>query len=131
MFFASDNAGPVHPSVLDALATANDGYRPGYGAEVEMEAVRDRLRELGWCGNGASGHALAPGEVWTFEVWAGEISPPFRLELDAWRAQSEQPLVVRSEPLQNPVFRRDTALELLLVYVLEVQVLQRFRPVAV
>ncbi len=46
MFFASDNAGPAHPSVLDALATANEGYRKAYGAEAEMDAVRAQIREI-------------------------------------------------------------------------------------
>jgi len=45
MFFASDNAGPAHPKVLDALVKANDGYRMGYGADAEMEAVRTKIRE--------------------------------------------------------------------------------------
>ena len=46
MFFGSDNAGPAHPSVLDALATANEGYRKAYGAEAEMDAVRAQIREI-------------------------------------------------------------------------------------
>ncbi|WP_201742120.1 beta-eliminating lyase-related protein [Mangrovicoccus ximenensis] len=40
MQFASDNAGPVHPKVMEALVRANDGYAPGYGAdEVTARAV--------------------------------------------------------------------------------------------
>lgn len=31
MYFASDNAGPAHPKVLEALTAANEGYMPGYG----------------------------------------------------------------------------------------------------
>ena len=46
MFFVSDNAGPAHPKVLEALARANDGYATAYGADPEMDAVRDRLRTL-------------------------------------------------------------------------------------
>jgi len=45
MFFASDNAGPVHPKVMQALAAANDGYAMPYGADDLMEAVRSRIRE--------------------------------------------------------------------------------------
>ena len=33
MFFASDNAGPAHPKVMDALVQANTGYAMGYGAD--------------------------------------------------------------------------------------------------
>ena len=46
MFFASDNAGPAHPKVMDALIEANSGYRGSYGADTEMEAVTARIREL-------------------------------------------------------------------------------------
>ena len=46
MHFASDNAGPVHPSVLDALGRANDGYAMPYGAEAAMDDLRSRLRDL-------------------------------------------------------------------------------------
>lgn len=46
MFFASDNSGPVHPEVLEALTEANMGYAMGYGADAQMEAVRQRLRDI-------------------------------------------------------------------------------------
>jgi threonine aldolase len=45
MFFASDNAGPVHPKVMAALTAANDGYAMPYGADDLMDAVRQRIRE--------------------------------------------------------------------------------------
>ena len=46
MFFASDNAGRVHPQVMDALATANEGFAKPYGADPIMQDVRTRLREI-------------------------------------------------------------------------------------
>ena len=46
MFFASDNSGPAHPSVMDAMLRANEGYRFGYGADPEMDRVRDMIRSL-------------------------------------------------------------------------------------
>ncbi|MEO1293386.1 MAG: beta-eliminating lyase-related protein [Pseudomonadota bacterium] len=46
MWFTSDNAGPAHPAVIEALTRANDGYTPGYGAEAAMDRVRARLREI-------------------------------------------------------------------------------------
>lgn len=46
MFFASDNSGPAHPKVMEALSRANDGYRFGYGADAEMDRVRDSIRAL-------------------------------------------------------------------------------------
>lgn len=46
MFFASDNAGPVHPSVMDALARGNTGYAVSYGADTVMDDVRARLRDV-------------------------------------------------------------------------------------
>ena len=46
MFFASDNAGRVHPQVMDALATANEGFAKPYGADPIMQDVRTRLRDI-------------------------------------------------------------------------------------
>lgn len=45
MFFASDNSGPAHPKVMEALIRANDGYRFGYGADAEMDRVRQMIRD--------------------------------------------------------------------------------------
>jgi threonine aldolase len=44
MEFASDNTAPVPPEVLAALAEANAGHAPGYGADRWTEAVRDAVR---------------------------------------------------------------------------------------
>ena len=60
MFFASDNAGPAHPKVMEALVKANDGYRMGYGADAEMEAVREKIREVFEAPN-AMVHLVATG----------------------------------------------------------------------
>ena len=46
MFFASDNSGPAHPKVMDAMLRANDGFRFGYGADPEMDRVRDMVRNM-------------------------------------------------------------------------------------
>ncbi|MBJ3762572.1 low specificity L-threonine aldolase [Maribius pontilimi] len=46
MHFASDNTGPAHPQVMQALMDANDGYAMPYGVEEQMDRVRDRLRAL-------------------------------------------------------------------------------------
>ncbi len=46
MFFASDNSGPAHPKVMDAMMRANEGYRFGYGADPEMDRVRTMVRDL-------------------------------------------------------------------------------------
>jgi len=46
MFFASDNSGPVHPQVLQALTQANSGYAMGYGADAQMDALRDTVRTV-------------------------------------------------------------------------------------
>lgn len=45
MYFASDNAGPVHPKILQALVDANDGYAMPYGDDDLMTRVRDQIRE--------------------------------------------------------------------------------------
>lgn len=46
MFFASDNAAPVHPSVLDALAKINPGHARGYGADEVTRIATARIREV-------------------------------------------------------------------------------------
>lgn len=46
MFFASDNAGRIHPQVMDAMVRANDGFAMPYGAEPLMDDVRTRLRNI-------------------------------------------------------------------------------------
>lgn len=46
MYFASDNGGPAHPAVMDALAKANTGYVGSYGADPIMDEVRAQIRDL-------------------------------------------------------------------------------------
>jgi len=46
MHLASDNTGPAHPQVMQALLAANDGYAMPYGADPLMEQVRAQLREI-------------------------------------------------------------------------------------
>ncbi|MEJ6404749.1 threonine aldolase family protein [Yoonia sp. 2307UL14-13] len=46
MFFASDNGGPTHPNVMEALRVANEGYAMAYGADPIMEQVRDDIRRI-------------------------------------------------------------------------------------
>jgi len=42
--FASDNAAPVAPEAMAALAAANDGFAPGYGADAVTARAADLLR---------------------------------------------------------------------------------------
>ena len=46
MFFASDNGGPAHPKVMEALIAANQGYAMGYGADPIMDQVRAQIRDV-------------------------------------------------------------------------------------
>ncbi|MEP3441934.1 MAG: low specificity L-threonine aldolase [Sulfitobacter sp.] len=46
MFFASDNAGPVHPKIMQRIVQANDGYAMPYGNDPIMEEVRAAIRDL-------------------------------------------------------------------------------------
>lgn len=46
MTFASDNCGPAHPRIIEAVAHANDGYAASYGADELMAQARARLREI-------------------------------------------------------------------------------------
>ena len=45
MYFTSDNAGPAHPAVMEALARANTGYAGGYGTDTIMDEVRQMVRD--------------------------------------------------------------------------------------
>jgi threonine aldolase len=44
--FLSDNSSGVHPDVLAALAAANAGHAPSYGADPVTTALEERVREL-------------------------------------------------------------------------------------
>ena len=44
--FASDNYAGVHPRVLAALAAANDGPAPAYGADKLTSAARQRFKDI-------------------------------------------------------------------------------------
>jgi len=46
MFFASDNAGPVHPKIMQRVVDANAGYAMPYGNDPIMEEVRTRIRDV-------------------------------------------------------------------------------------
>ncbi|NSX55932.1 threonine aldolase family protein [Parasulfitobacter algicola] len=46
MFFASDNAGPVHPKVMESLVKANADYAMPYGSDPIMGTVREQVREV-------------------------------------------------------------------------------------
>ena len=46
MHLASDNTGPVHPNVMEALQRANEGYSPAYGAETLTREVTAQIREI-------------------------------------------------------------------------------------
>ncbi|KIN62047.1 Low-specificity L-threonine aldolase [Sulfitobacter noctilucicola] len=46
MFFASDNAGPVHPDVMKRVIAANDAHQMPYGKDIIMDEVRNRIRDV-------------------------------------------------------------------------------------
>ncbi|MBW7921772.1 MAG: low specificity L-threonine aldolase [Rubellimicrobium sp.] len=46
MNFASDNTGPAHPAIMQALVAANAGHAASYGGDDLMAQVRARVREL-------------------------------------------------------------------------------------
>lgn len=46
MNFASDNAGPAHPAIMQAMVDANEGYAAAYGGDRLMDEVRARVRDL-------------------------------------------------------------------------------------
>ena len=46
MNFASDNCGPAHPQVIEALTRANTGFARSYGADDLTAQACARLRDL-------------------------------------------------------------------------------------
>ena len=60
MFFASDNAAGVAPPIMAALARANAGYAPSYGADAIMDRVRAQIREI-FAAPEAAVHLVATG----------------------------------------------------------------------
>lgn len=46
MNFPSDNAGPAHPAIMQALVDANIGHATSYGEDDLMAEVRARVRDL-------------------------------------------------------------------------------------
>ncbi len=46
MRFASDNSGPVHPRVMDALAAANEGWAMPYGNEDLTRKAANAVRDV-------------------------------------------------------------------------------------
>ncbi|QFT57480.1 Low specificity L-threonine aldolase [Sulfitobacter sp. THAF37] len=46
MFFSSDNAGPVHPQIMERIVADNTGHQMPYGNDTIMPEVRDRLRDI-------------------------------------------------------------------------------------
>lgn len=44
--FVSDNESGIHPRILDAIAQANVGHAPSYGADELTEALAQRMREV-------------------------------------------------------------------------------------
>ena len=67
MFFASDNGGPVHPAIMEALAAANEGDAMAYGDDALTARARDALRatfeapeaEIFLLASGTAANALA------------------------------------------------------------------------
>lgn len=46
MSFASDNAAPVHPALLEAIAAANTGAAPSYGADAWTLGAQQALHQV-------------------------------------------------------------------------------------
>ena len=44
--FASDNEAGIHPSILAAIAEANKGHAPSYGADAWTQSLEVRFREI-------------------------------------------------------------------------------------
>jgi hypothetical protein len=82
MWFTSDNAGPAAPEVMAAVAAANAGHAPSYGADAITDRVTDRLRALSACAatRRANHPALPPGHQLRRHL-------VFAIDCASWKAQ--------------------------------------------
>ncbi|NNJ67209.1 MAG: low specificity L-threonine aldolase [Boseongicola sp.] len=46
MKFASDNNGPVHPKIMEAIVRANEGHVPAYGGDDLSRAAIEKVRDV-------------------------------------------------------------------------------------
>ncbi|MRU16122.1 low specificity L-threonine aldolase [Roseovarius sp. A21] len=60
MSFKSDNCGPAHPAIIEALTTANQGFAPSYGTDDLTARTEARLRDI-FEAPEASVHLVATG----------------------------------------------------------------------
>lgn len=74
--FASDNNAPVHPDIMAALAAANEGHQPAYGADVHTA----RLTEL------IKAHFGEPAEVYPVFNGSGANVVGLQAMSDRWSA---------------------------------------------
>lgn len=82
--FASDNAAPAHPRALEAIAAANDGPTPSYGADPITHRAAARIRDafdspdahvlFAFTGTGANIIALASAVRPFHEILCSDIA---------------------------------------------------------
>ncbi|MEO1796921.1 MAG: beta-eliminating lyase-related protein [Pseudomonadota bacterium] len=71
MHFASDNTGPTHPKILEAVIAANAGYAMPYGADPWEETATAQIRdtfeapdaEVFFVATGSGGNSMALGAM--------------------------------------------------------------------
>ncbi len=71
--FASDNEAGIHPDILAAIAAANSGHAPSYGADPWTARLADRLRTV--FGPQAQGWPVFNGTAANVLSTAGVIEP--------------------------------------------------------
>ncbi|SLN57301.1 Low specificity L-threonine aldolase [Pseudoruegeria aquimaris] len=75
MFFASDNAGPAHPKVMEALLAANEGHARPYGNDDLSEQAARAIRAL-FEAPEASVHLVATGTA-ANALCLAALTPPW------------------------------------------------------
>jgi threonine aldolase len=74
--FASDNNAAVHPDILAALAAANEGHQPAYGADTHTARLRELVR----------GHFGERAEVYPVFNGSGANVVALQAMCDRWSA---------------------------------------------
>ena len=74
MHYASDNTGPVHPKVLEALLRANEGYSSAYASDTLTARVTEKIREI-FEAPEAAVHLVATGTAANSLLLASHAAP--------------------------------------------------------
>ncbi len=87
MNFASDNRGPAHPKIVEALSEANSGYADSYGGDESNQALSQERAES------VQQYMINAMRIPSYRLIAtgyGETNPVANNETEAGRARNRR-----------------------------------------